>query len=118
MSKRGDPRRAQPMPRTNPANPQGALQVFQQRMADVQSALENETFDVTAGGGAVTVTITGHQQIKAIKILPDVMSAGDVEMLQDLVLAAVNEAIEKSQQLASKRMGEVTGGLGLPNILG
>ena len=75
-------------------------------------------YKVSAGGGAVTVVITGQQKIQAIKISPDVLSTGDVEMLQDLILAAVNEAIDKSQQLASSRMGELTGGLGLPNILG
>ena len=118
MSKRGDPRRAPQMPRMNPGNPQNLLQSFQQKMQETQDALSSETLEVSAGGGAVTVVITGQQKIQAIKILPDVLSAGDVEMLQDLILAAVNEAIEKSQQLASSRMGELTGGLGLPNILG
>jgi DNA-binding YbaB/EbfC family protein len=116
MSKRGDPRRAQPTPRMNPANSQGALQALQQRMTDVQNALVNETLQVTAGGGAVMVTINGQQQIQAVKISQEAMSAGDIEMLQDLVLTAVNEAIEKSQELASQRMSQVTGGLGLPGL--
>lgn len=118
MSRRGDPRRAPPVPRVNPSYPQNLLQSFQQKMQDTQNALANETLEVSAGGGAVTVVITGQQKLQAVKISPDVVSAGDIEMLQDLILAAMNEAIEKSQQLASSRMSELTGSLGLPNILG
>ena len=118
MSRRGDPRRAPQMPRMNSGNQQNLLQSFQQKMQETQDALSNETLEVSAGGGAVTVVITGQQKLQAVKISPDVLSAGDVEMLQDLVVVAVNEAIEKSQQLAASRMGELTGGLGLPNILG
>jgi hypothetical protein len=118
MSRRGDPRRTPQMPRANPGNPQNLLQSFQQKMQETQAALENETLEVSAGGGAITIVITGQQKIESVKISPDVLSAGDAEMLQDLIVAAVNEAIEKSQQLASSRMGEITGGLGLPNILG
>ena len=118
MSRRSDPRRTPQMPRMNPGNQQNLLQSFQQKMQETQDVLSSETLEVSAGGGAVTVVITGQQKLQAIKISPDVLSVGDVEMLQDLILAAVNEAIDKSQQLASSRMGELTGGLGLPNILG
>jgi len=118
MSRRGDPRRGPPVPRATPSNPQNLLQSFQQRMQETQDALSNETLEVSAGGGAVTVVITGQQKLQAIRISPEVLSAGDVEMLQDLILAGVNEAIEKSQQLAASRMGELTGDLGLPNLLG
>jgi len=62
--------------------------------------------------------MTGQQKIQSVKLSPDVVNADDVELLQDLIVAAVNEAIEKSQQLATSRMGELTGGLGLPNLLG
>lgn len=119
MSKRGDPRRAPQAPRMNPAGGAGnLLQSLQQRMIETQEALANETLEVTAGGGAITVTITGQQKIQAIKISPDVVSAGDIDMLQDLIVAAVNEAIEKSQQLAASRMGELTGGLKIPGLFG
>lgn len=118
MSKRGDPRRGAPMPRTNPSNPQNMFESLQQRMLETQETLANETLEVTAGGGAVTVTITGQQKILAIKISQDVLSAGDVEMLQDLIIVAVNEAIEKSQLLASSKMGELTGGLKIPGLFG
>lgn len=118
MSKRGDPRRGPQMPRMGGGGAGNLLEVFQQQMTETQAALANETVEVSAGGGAVTVVITGQQKIQAIKISPDAVSPDDVEMLQDLIVAAVNEAIEKSQQLASQKMGALTGGLGLPNILG
>ncbi len=119
MSKRSAPRGGGGgMPsRMNPANAQSALQALQQKMLETQEALANETVEVTAGGGAITVVMTGQQKLQSIKISPDVMSAGDVEMLQDLIVAAVNEAMEKSQQLASEKMSAVTGGLGLPGLM-
>jgi DNA-binding YbaB/EbfC family protein len=118
MSKRSAPRGGAPMPRMNPANAQGALQALQQRMLETQEALANETVEVSVGGGAVTVVANGQQKIQSIKISADAVSAGDVEMLQDLIVTAVNGAIEKSQELASTKMGSITGGLGLPNLLG
>lgn len=117
MSKRGAPRGGSPVPRMNPANAQNALQALQQKMLETQEALANETVEVTAGGGAITIVMTGQQKLQSIKISPDVMSAGDVEMLQDLIVAAVNEAMDKSQQLASQKMSAVTGGLGLPGLM-
>lgn len=122
MSKRGDPKRAGmavPHPGARPPmNQQNALQMLQQKMAETQESLGNETVEASAGGGVVMVTANGQQKILSIKITPDVVAASDIEMLQDLVVAAVNEAIEKSQQLASNKMGEITGGLGLPGLLG
>lgn len=123
MSKRGDPRKAgmqmqRPAGARPPMNQQNALQMLQQKMAETQDSLASEMVEASAGGGVVTVTCSGQQKILSVKISPDVMSAGDVEMLQDLIVAAVNEAIEKSQQLASQKMGEITGGLGLPGLLG
>ncbi len=80
-------------------------------------ALGDEVVEVTAGGGAISVAITGHQRIRSITIDPEVVNPEDVEMLQDLIVAAVNEAIEKSQGLAAERMGALTGGLGIPGLL-
>jgi len=118
MSKRGDPRRGAPAPRMNAGNSQDLLQSLQQRMIETQESLANEAIEVTAGGGAITITITGQQKIQSVKISPDVLGANDVEMLQDLIVVAMNEAIEKSQQLAASRMGELTGGLKIPGLLG
>jgi nucleoid-associated protein EbfC len=118
MSRRGDPRRGPQAPRVNAGGQQGMLEALQQKMAETQAALENETVEVSAGGGAITIVMTGQQKLVSIKISPDAVTADDVEMLQDLIVVAVNEAIEKSQQLASQRMGALTGGLGLPGLLG
>lgn len=117
MSKRGVPRGGGGTPRMNPAGAQNALQALQQKMLETQEALANETVEVTAGGGAITVVMTGQQKLQAIKISPEVMGAGDVEMLQDMIIAAVNEAIDKSQQLAASKMSGLTGGLGLPGLM-
>jgi DNA-binding YbaB/EbfC family protein len=92
------------------------LQKLQQDMLATQEALGDEVVEVTAGGGAIKVEITGHQRIQSITIDPEVVDPEDVEMLQDLIVAAVNEAIEKSQSLAAERLGGLTGGLGLPNL--
>jgi DNA-binding YbaB/EbfC family protein len=93
------------------------LQKVQEEMVKTQEALGEETVTVTAGGGAITVVISGHQKIQSITIEPEVVDPDDVEMLQDLVLAAVNEAIDKSQKLASDRLGALTGGLSIPGLM-
>lgn len=92
------------------------LQKLQQQMLETQEALGDEVVEVTAGGGAITVAITGHQKVQSITIDPEVVDPEDVEMLQDLIVAAVNEAVEKSQNLAAERLGGLTGGLGLPGL--
>lgn len=89
------------------------VQKLQEEMARTQEALGDETLSVTAGGGAIEVVITGHQRIQNITIAPEVVDVEDIEMLQDLVVAAVNEAIEAAQKLAADRLGALTGGLGL-----
>lgn len=95
------------------------LQKLQEEMTKTQEALGDETLSVTAGGGAIEVVITGNQRIQNITIDPEAVDPEDIEMLQDLIVAAVNEAIETSQQLAADRMGALTGGLGmnLPGLL-
>ena len=92
------------------------LQKLQEEMVQTQEALGDETVTVTAGGGAITVVISGHQKIQSITIEPEVVDPDDVEMLQDLVMAAVNEAIDKSQQLAADQLGALTGGLSIPGL--
>jgi len=88
------------------------VQQMQDKMSKVQKELETETVEASAGGGAVTVVASGTQKIVSVKIEPD--AASDHEMLQDLVLAAVNEAMEKSKQMAAAKMQSVASGLGLP----
>jgi DNA-binding YbaB/EbfC family protein len=91
----------------------GQLQAAQQQMMEAQEALGDKTVEVSAGGGVITVVMSGHQKLQSITIDPEVVDPEDVEMLQDLIVAAINEAVEASQKLASDEMGAVTGGLGL-----
>ncbi len=102
---------------SNPMDLMAQVQKMQEEMARVQESLAAETLEVTVGGGAVKVVITGHQEVKAIEIDPDLLDPEEVEMLQDLLLAAVNQAIERSQALAAERMQAVTGGLSIPGLL-
>ena len=96
----------------------GQLQKLQQEMLAAQEALGNEVVEITAGGGAVKVAITGHQRIQSLTIDPEVVNPDDVEMLQDLIVVAVNEAIEKSQEMAAQRMGKLTSGLRIGGVPG
>ena len=89
-------------------------QQLQAKMEQIQKDLEKETVEATSGGGAVTVVISGHQVVQSVKIEPE--AAEDTEMLQDLVLTAMNEALRKSQELAQQRLGELTGGLKIPGL--
>ena len=96
----------------NPMKMLQQVQKMQSRMAKVQEQLEKEEVEASAGGGAVKVVVTGQQRLVSVTVDPEV--AGDIEMLQDLVVAAVNDALERSRELAGNRMQEVTAGLGLP----
>ena len=87
-------------------------QKMQAQMAKVQEDLAGEKVEGSAGGGMVTVTANGQGDVVGVRIDPEVMKGDDVEMLEDLVLAAVNEALRRSKELAAERMGKITGGLG------
>jgi DNA-binding YbaB/EbfC family protein len=89
------------------------VQQMQSKMAKVQADLEQEEVQASAGGGAVKVVVSGQQKLLSIAIDPDV-AGDDVEMLQDLVVAAVNDAMDRSRELAAERMQSVAAGLGLP----
>jgi len=93
------------------------IQQLQEEMARTQEALGAETVEVSVGGGVVKMVMTGHQRLQSVTIEPDILDPDDVEMLQDLIMAAVNEAIERSQQLAADRMSALTGGLNIPGLL-
>ena len=93
------------------------VQRLQEEMLKTQEALGEETITVTAGGGAITVVMTGQQRIQSISIAPEVVDPDDVEMLEDLVTAAVNEALQRSQELATERLGALTGGLSIPGLI-
>ena len=91
-------------------------QQMQAKIARVQQELENKEVEATAGGGMVTARANGKQQLLDLKIEKDVVDPEDIEMLQDLVLAAVNEAIKKSQEMIQEEMSKVTGGMNLPGM--
>lgn len=95
------------------------MQKMQEDMARVQDELTRETVSASAGGGAVTATVTGALELVGVEISPDAVDPEDVEMLQDVIVAAVNEALRAAQELANQRLGAVTGGLsglGLPGF--
>jgi DNA-binding YbaB/EbfC family protein len=89
---------------------------MQMRMKKVQEELANQLFEGTAGGGAVKATVTGDNQLKAIQINPDVLKSGDVEILQDMVIAAVNDGLKVAKETSSKEMEKVTGGMNIPGM--
>ncbi len=97
-------------------NMMSQIQKLQEEMGKTQESLKSETVTVSVGGEAVTVIATGDQRIVSISLKPEVVDPQDVEMLQDLLVAAVNEALDQSQALAAKRMAALTGGLSLPGL--
>lgn len=91
---------------------------MQEEMDKIQAELDQEELTITAGGGMITVVITGGQEFRAIKIDPDAVDPDDVEMLEDMVLAAVSEAMQTSKAVQEERLGALTSGMGLPPGLG
>jgi DNA-binding YbaB/EbfC family protein len=104
-----------------PANPQAdmmsKLQKMQEEMRKTQEELENEIVNVTAAGGAITIAITGHQRVQSIKIDPSLVDPNDTGMLEDALVAAVNEAILASQTHSAQRLEAITGGLNIPGLM-
>ena len=92
------------------------IQELQAKLAKVQEDLGKTNIEVSAGGGAVKIVINGHQEFQSITISPEVINAEEAEFLQDLVLAALNEAIQKSQEMATQSMSKLTGGMKLPGL--
>ncbi len=92
-------------------------QKLQKRMMELQEELANKTVEATVGGGMVTVVANGQREILSIKISPEVVDPEDVEMLEDLILAAVNEASRKAQELMVQEMEKLTGGIRIPGLI-
>ena len=92
------------------------VQQMQEDMQNKQAELEAAEYDVTSGGGMVKITISGAKEIKALKIDPSVVDPEDVELLEDLIVAAVNEAINKVEQTAEEEMSKITSGLNIPGL--
>jgi DNA-binding YbaB/EbfC family protein len=93
-------------------------QQFQAKLAKLQEELANKTVEASSGGGMVTVIANGRQEIVSIKIDPEVIDPGDKDMLQDLILAAVNDALSRAKSMMNEEMGKLTQGLNLPQIPG
>ena len=92
-------------------------QELQAKLAKAQEELADMTTEVSSGGGAIKIVIDGQQKIRSVTISPEAINAEDTEMLEDLVMAAVNEAIQKSQEMAASHLSGLTGGLKLPGLL-
>ena len=101
----------------NPNQLAKQMQQMQARLAKIQEELGEETVEASVGGGVVTITMTGHQQVQAVKIDPEALDPDDVETIQDLMVAAFNEALKKSQELAAQRLSAVTGGMKIPGLM-
>jgi nucleoid-associated protein EbfC len=100
----------------NPAQLAKQMQQMQAKLTKIQEELGSEVVEASVGGGMVTVAMTGHQEVQSVTIDPEALDPEDVETLQDLMMAAFNEALRKSQELAAQRMGAVTGGLKIPGL--
>ena len=93
------------------------IQQMQQRLLKAQEELGNESVEGTAGGGAVTIKMNGHKQVQSVKIDPAAVDPEDVETLEEMILSAIGDASAKAEQLATQRMGAVTGGLKIPGLM-
>ncbi len=92
-------------------------QQMQAKLVKAQEELEKATVEASSGGGAVTVVVSGQQQLRSIKISSEAVDPDDIEMLEDLILTAVNEGMEKAKELAASQIGAITGGLNIPGLL-
>ena len=97
-------------------SPMKQIQRLQEEMQKKQEALEAKTYEASVGGGAITVSMTGKKELTAVKLKPEVVDPEDIEMLEDLIVAAVNEVIRKAEDESSEVMGELTGGLNIPGF--
>ncbi len=92
------------------------VQKMQKKMTQLQEELEQKRVESSSGGGMVTVVVNGRQDVLEVKIHPDVVNPDDVEMLEDLILAAINQAQQRAQEMMQEEMGQLTGGLQIPGL--
>jgi DNA-binding YbaB/EbfC family protein len=92
-------------------------QQMQAKLIKAQEELERATVEASSGGGVVKVVVSGQQKLHSIKISPEAVDPDDIEMLEDLIMAAVNEGMEKAKELAASQIGAITGGLNIPGLL-
>lgn len=103
-------------PKMGNAQQMAQMQAMQREMDKVQAEIEEMETTATSGGGAVTVTVTGKKELKDIQIQPEVVDPDDVEMLQDLIIAATNEALRQMEEISQSEMSKFTAGLGIPGL--
>ena len=94
------------------------VQKIQKKMAELQETLAERTVEASAGGGMVTAVVNGRQEVVSVKIDSEIFESGDREMLEDLIVAAVNEALRRSQEMVQEEMSKITGGLKIPGLFG
>ena len=99
-------------------NMMAKIQKMQEEMQKTQTAVEESEFTASAGGGAIEVTVNGRHEIKAIKMQPEIVDPDDIDMLEDLLLASLNEAMRKADEKMESEMGKLTGGLSIPGMGG
>ena len=102
-----------------PSNMQGVIkqaQKMQERMAELQAELDEREYDFTVGGGMITIKMNGKKEMQSIEIKPEVIDPDDIEMLQDLIVAGVNEAISSIEKTNNDEMSKVTGNLNIPGM--
>ncbi len=100
----------------NVSNVVKQAQKMQEQMEQIQSEVEEKTVEAVAGGGMVTVVVSGKKEIKEIKIKPDVVDPDDIETLEDLIMVAVNDAIKKADDMMNEAMSAITGGINIPGL--
>jgi DNA-binding YbaB/EbfC family protein len=93
------------------------MQMMQKKMEEMQAELETKEVEATAGGGAVSITVNGKKEIVKVVIKPEVVDPDDVEMLQDLIMVAANEALRQIEEMSQNEMGKLTGGLSIPGLM-
>lgn len=91
-------------------------QMLQKQMEEAQKELESKEFEASVGGGAVVVKVSGKKEVVSINIKPEVVDPDDVEMLEDLVLSAVNQALKNAEEETANKMGKITGGMNMPGL--
>ena len=93
------------------------MQAMQRKMEEVQDELDQKEVEATAGGGAVSVKVNGKKQVISLKIKPEAMDPEDIEMLEDLIIVATNEALRQMEEISQSEMGKVTGGMSIPGLI-
>lgn len=104
------------IPMRNMHNMMKQMQKMQKQMQKVQEELKEKTVEGTAGGGMVSITLNGHKELVNVSIKPEAVDPDDVEMLEDLIMAAMNDAMKKADELIQSDMGKLTGGLNIPGL--